>query len=198
MQNLTEIEANEILTLANQIKESKKAERLQKESERIEKLTDLLDTFQKLQPSESESIIKDILKIARNNDFHSLYIRNYVNGSQVCFYDGQNLTIIEKGTIKVSSLPFVIFLRKFKLKIFNYYGGKSEIEFISNEDYTKALQTVISNVKVAVNIGVNLTTIAKNRIENNILGTVVKSQRKAEIKTFKESLKKNNSFKSKK
>jgi hypothetical protein len=198
MKNLSVIETNEILELANQIKESQKAIRVQKESERIERLTNLIHTFKDLQPSESESIIRDILKIARNSDFYLFFKRNYVHGSQTCFYDGQNLTVIEKGNIKVSSLPFVIFLRKFKLEIFNYYGGKSEIEHITNEQYTSELQTVIGSVKIAQNIGVNLTTIAKNRIENNILGTVVKTQRKAEIKTFKQSLKKDNSFKSKK
>ena len=198
MENLSVFEANEILTLAKSIKESQKQVRLQKESERVERLTNLIHTFKDLQPSESESIIKDILKIARNSDFYLFYKRNYIHGIQTCFYDGQNLTVIENGKVKVSSLPFVIFLRKFKLEIFNYYGGKSEIEYITNDDYTKELQTVISSVKIAQNIGVNLTTIAKNSIENKILGTVVKVQRKAEIKTFKNSLKKDNSFKSKK
>jgi hypothetical protein len=190
MENLNQIETSEILALAAQIKAEQKELRTKKELERKQKICDLIVTFRSLQPEESDSIIKELLKTAKPSDFYLHYKRTYVNGVQICFYDGSNLTVIENNQIKVSSLPFMIFLRKFKLDIELYYGGKSEIESISNLDYNNELQKVSNSVKIAQNIGVNLTTVVKNTITNKVLSPVIKQQKKAEIKAFKTSLKK--------
>jgi hypothetical protein len=187
---ISQIEKNEILNLANQIKAEQKELRIKKELERKQKVCDLIKTFKELQPEESESIIKDILKHSRPIDFIKTFKRSYANGTQFCSYDGQSLTVLENGTIKLTSLPIVIFLRKFKLDFDYYYKGNSVVSEISQLDYDDQFEKIIGGIKKSDHLGYNLTKVAKNKIENKVLSPVIKQQKKTEIKAFKTSLKK--------
>ena len=178
MKTLETIEQNEILVLANQIKEAQRIERLQKESERQGKVFDLLDTISELHPDKSSSIIKDLFKICRAKDFNQTFV-HLINGTiNVCKYDGKTLiNYKQNGDISVRSLNYKIFVEKFGADFSNYYKkGAVRFDFVepetgfdltSSECFEAWKNAAIDKFmqKGSENKDTNLTTIYKLKLQ---------------------------------
>lgn len=156
------------------------------ESERLDKVMLLIDTIIELRPEESESIVSELLGIAKPKDFSDSCIvkkgefKNYIN------YNGSEMVILmESGKTKVISLDHKRWVNDFKMD-FGLYFKDSEVlyrESVLNEyesasirfkrclddillkrsERIKSIDTALTNInECKLNIKANM--LAKSRI----------------------------------
>lgn len=185
------IEANEILTLANQIKTEQKEAAKVREIERQQKVIDLLDTIAELHPEKSNSIFKELFKIAKAKDFKETFVYLIAGTVNVCSYDGKELvTFKQNGEISVNNLPFRKFVELFGADFRNmpkFSKGVIRSEFLesetnlmssSSECFESWKTAFIERVKTSGNYDTNLGSIYKKKLEILALTTKNKTLKK--------------------
>lgn len=180
MTNLSVIEANEILELANKIKAEQKETANLKELERQKKVIDLLDTINDLHPEKSNSIFKELFSIARAKDFKETFVYMIGGTINVCSYDSTTLTTFKQnGEISVKSLPYRIFVERFGANFANYPSfvkGSISYEYFESETGYALTSSECFEVwknaciekymsKASGNYESNLSTIYKRKLE---------------------------------
>jgi len=189
MENLTSFESTEILALAKQVKAQQKALANLKDIERQKRVYDLLDTINDLHPEKSDSIFKELFKIARAKDFKETFVHEIAGTLNVCSYDGATLTTFKQnGEISVKSLPYRIFVESFGANFANYpkflkgaisyeyFESETGFALTSSECFETWKNQVIENYakKASGNYDNNLSTIYKRKLEITALVTANK------------------------
>ena len=178
MKTVETLDREFILNSAKEIKEEQKELAKVRELERQTRVIDLLDTIAELHPEKSNSIFKELFKIAKPKDFKETFVYLIAGTVNVCSYDGKELiTYKQNGEISVNNLPFKKFVELFGADFSNmpkFAKGVIRSEFLeketdfmlsSSECFEAWKMAFIERVKVSGNYDTNLGTIYKRRLE---------------------------------
>lgn len=191
MKTVETLDKEFILNSAKEIKNEQKEIAKLKELERQQKVIDLLDTIAELHPEKSNSIFKELFKIAKAKDFKETFVYLIAGTVNVCSYDGKELvTFKQNGEISVNNLPFRKFVELFGANFRNmpkFSKGVIRSEFLesetnfalsSSECFESWKTAFIERVKTSGNYDTNLGSIYKKKLEILALTTKNKTLKK--------------------
>lgn len=191
MKTVETLDKEFILNSAKEIKNEQKEIAKLKELERQQKVIDLLDTIAELHPEKSNSIFKELFKIAKAKDFKETFVYLIAGTVNVCSYDGKELvTFKQNGEISVNNLPFRKFVELFGANFRNmpkFSKGVIRSEFLESEtnfalSSSECFETwrtaFIERVKTSGNYDTNLGSIYKKKLEILALTTKNKTLKK--------------------